>query len=250
MDSAEEVDIEQEEESKVDKFLQKIFGDNMFRVMLYFSVAIALVFGIGIFMLLPNWIASWFTFDKSTPAGSISANLIEGALRVIIFISYIFLVSRNKEIKRVFEYHGAEHSAIYAYENNEELTPENAKNHTTLHPRCGTTYLFVVIITSILLFSFIRWQSPLINMAIRLALLPLVAGIAYEVFKLAAKTGFKPLRAISYPGLLLQKITTQPPDESQLEVALAALKAVVVPDNNPEEEHKNDKDPEPKGEAV
>jgi uncharacterized protein YqhQ len=250
MNSAEEVDIEQEEESKVDKFLQKIFGDNMFRVMLYFSVAIALVFGIGIFMLLPNWIASWFTFDKSTPAGSISANLIEGALRVIIFISYIFLVSRNKEIKRVFEYHGAEHSAIYAYENNEELTPENAKNHTTLHPRCGTTYLFVVIITSILLFSFIRWQSPLINMAIRLALLPLVAGIAYEVFKLAAKTGFKPLRAISYPGLLLQKITTQPPDESQLEVALAALKAVVVPDNNPEEEHKNDKDPEPKGEAV
>jgi uncharacterized protein YqhQ len=159
-------------------------------------------------------------------------------------------VSKNKEIKRVFEYHGAEHSAIYAYENKEELTPENAKNHTTLHPRCGTTYLFVVIITSILLFSFIRWRSPLVNMAIRLALLPLVAGIAYEVFKLAAKTGFKPLRAISYPGLLLQKITTQPPDESQLEVALAALKAIVVPEDNPEDEPEDKKTPELGGEAV
>lgn len=249
MTSAEEVDIEEEEESKTDKFLKKIFGDNMFRVMLYFSVAVALVFGIGIFMLLPNWIAGWFAFDKSTPLGSMSANLIEGALRVIIFVSYIFLVSRNKEIKRVFEYHGAEHNAIYAYENKEELTAENAKAHTTLHPRCGTTYLFVVIITSILLFSFIRWRSPLVNMALRLALLPLVAGIAYEVFKLAAKTGFKPLRAISYPGLLLQKITTRPPDESQIEVALAALKAI-VPEDNPEDEPEAEKDDAPEGEAV
>jgi len=136
-------------------------------------------------------------------------------------------VSRNREIKRVFEYHGAEHNAIYAYENMEELTVENAIRHTTLHPRCGTAYMFVVIITSIILFSFIKWHSPLVNMAFRILLLPLVAGVAYEIFKLAAKSGFRPLRAISYPGLMLQKITTQPPDESQVEVALAALKAVV-----------------------
>lgn len=227
MNSAEQVDFEEEEESKIDKFLKKVFGEQFFQVMLYFSVAIALVFGIGLFMLLPNWIAGWFSFDKSTTGGTILANLIEGCIRLIIFFSYIFLVSRNKEIKRVFEYHGAEHTAIYAYENNEELIAENALKHTTLHPRCGTAYMFVVIITSIILFSFARWHSPLVNMAIRLMLLPLVAGIAYEIFKLAAKTSFKPLRAISYPGLMLQKITTQPPDESQVEVALAALKAVI-----------------------
>jgi len=227
MSSAEKVDLEEEEESKIDEFLKKIFGDKLFQVMLYFSVVIALVFGIGLFMLLPNWIAGWFSFDKSTVGGTIIANLIEGCIRLVIFFSYIIIVSKNKEIKRVFEYHGAEHNAIYAYENKEELTVENAIKHTTLHPRCGTAYLFVVIITSIILFSFIRWQSPLVNMAFRLLLLPLVAGIAYEIFKLAAKTSFKPLRAISYPGLMLQKITTQPPDESQVEVALAALKAVI-----------------------
>lgn len=226
MESAEAVDFE-EEESKLDRFLKKIFGDRFFQVMLYFSVVIALVFGIGLFMMLPNWITGWFAFDKTTTGGRILANLIEGVLRIVIFVGYILLVSRNKEIKRVFEYHGAEHSAIYAYENMEELTPENALTHTTLHPRCGTAYLFVVILTSILLFSFARWNTPLMNIVIRLALLPLVAGIAYEVFKLAAKSSFKPLRAVSYPGLMLQKITTQPPDKSQVEVALAALKAVL-----------------------
>jgi uncharacterized protein YqhQ len=196
-------------------------------------------------MLLPNWLAGWFSFDKSTSGGSILANLIEGLIRILLFFSYILLVSKNKDIKRVFQYHGAEHSAIYTYENMQELTTENAKGHTTLHPRCGTTYLFVVIITSILLFSFARWHSPLVNMAVRLLLLPLVAGVAYEIFKLAAKTSFKPLRAISYPGLMLQKITTQPPDESQLEVALAALKAVIG-----EEETKTMESPLLEGEAT
>jgi len=227
MQSAEEVDFEEEEESKLDQFLKRIFGDKFFQAMLYISLAIALIVGIGIFMLLPNWIAGWFTFDKSTAAGSITANLIEGAIRLVIFFSYIYLVSKNKEIKRVFQYHGAEHNAIYAYENMEELTPDNAGKHTTLHPRCGTTYLFVVVMTSIILFSFVRWRSPLVNMALRLVLLPLVAGVAYEIFKLAAKTNFKPIRAISYPGLMMQKITTQQPDQAQLEVALAALKAVI-----------------------
>jgi len=229
MDSAEKVDIDidEGEESRFEKFLKKVFGDKLFQFMLYSSVAVAVLFGIGLFILLPNWIAGWFRFDKSTAGGTILANLIEGCIRVIIFFLYVWLVSRNKEIKRVFEYHGAEHNAIYAYENMEELTVENAIKHTTLHPRCGTAYMFVVIITSIILFSFVKWHSPLVNMALRLLLLPLVAGVAYEIFKLAAKSGFKPLRAISYPGLMLQKITTQPPDESQVEVALAALKAVV-----------------------
>lgn len=239
MNSAEEVDLE-EEESKLDKFLKKLFGDHFFQAMLYFSVAIALLFGIGLFMLLPNWITGWFAFDKSTTGGTILANIIEGLLRVIIFVGYILLVSRNKEIKRVFEYHGAEHSAIYAYENMEELTAENALSHTTLHPRCGTAYMFVVILTSILLFSFARWNTPLMNIVIRLALLPLVAGVAYEIFKLAAKSSFKPLRAVSFPGLMLQKITTQPPDKSQVEVALAALKAVIEeePAKQPVQEQK------------
>ena len=217
--------FKEEEESKLDIFLKSI-RRQVLSGYAAFSVVVALVFGIGLFMLLPNWIAGWVRFDKSTTGGKILANLIEGCIRLIIFFTYIWAVSKSKDIKRVFEYHGAEHNAIYAYESREELTVENAMKHTTLHPRCGTAYLFVVIITSIILFSFAKWHSPLVNMAIRLMLLPLVAGVAYEIFKIAAKTSFKPLRVISYPGLMLQKITTQPPDESQIEVALAALKAV------------------------
>lgn len=231
MSSAEKVDLEVEEgkEDKFDLFMKKYLGENYFQFMLYFSVAIAMVLGIGLFMLLPNFVADFMPFEKETATGAFYANLIEGAMRIVLFISYIMLVSRNKEIKRVFQYHGAEHKTIYAYESIEDLTVENVRAHTTLHPRCGTTFMFVVMFISIILFAFAGWHSRIINMLIRLALLPLVAGVSYEVFKLAAKSDLKILRALSFPGLMLQKITTQEPDDSMIEVAIAALKAVVEP---------------------
>ncbi len=214
-------------EDKFDRFMRRLLGDNYFQYLLYTSVAFALVLGIGLFMLLPNFVTDLFHFDKSGARGSLLANLIEGAIRLALFFGYIWFVSRNKEIHRVFQYHGAEHKSIYTLEQGEALTVENARRHTTLHPRCGTAFLFVVMIISIIVFMFAGWHSRIMNLVIRLVLLPVIAGISYEVFKMAAKSPLKPLRALSLPGLMLQRITTQEPDDSMLEVALAALRAVV-----------------------
>lgn len=234
LDSAEHVDLaeEEEKESKFDLWMQKKLGDNYMTYLLYGSVVFALAIGIGLFMLLPNFVADlitgWLKVDTDLRGGTIVANLIEGLLRIIIFLLYVYLVSKNKEIKRVFQYHGAEHKTIYTYENGEELIVENARKHTRLHPRCGTTFLFVVIIISIIVFVFAGWHSKIVNMLIRLALLPVIAGVSYEAFKLAARSNSKLVRLISLPGLMLQKITTQEPDDSMLEVAIASLKAVLA----------------------
>lgn len=231
MNSAEHVEFE-ESQSKFDKWIEKKFGDKSMPIILYTSVAFALIVGIGLFMLLPNVIADFFSFDKSTSAGAFFANLIEGVIRIGLFLAYVWLVSKNKEIKRVFQYHGAEHKTIYAYESKEELTVENVRRHTTLHPRCGTTFIFVVMIISILIFAFAGWHNKILNLVIRLALLPVIAGVSYELFKLAAKSGSRLVRLVSYPGLLLQKLTTQEPDDSMIEVAIASLKAVIECEEN------------------
>lgn len=238
MDSAEYVDFsddEDEKESKFDLWIQKILGEKYMSYLLYSSVAIAILLGIGLFMLLPNIAADFLTdllkVDKDIGSGAFVASLTEGLLRVLIFLLYIVLISRNKDIKRVFQYHGAEHKAIHAYENREELTVENVRKHTTLHPRCGTTFLFVVIILSTLIFAFTGWHNKLVNLLIRLILIPVISGVSYEVFKLAARTDNKLVRAISYPGLMLQKITTREPDDSMIEVAIASLKAVLDPES-------------------
>lgn len=233
MDSAELVDFEDEneKESKFDLWLQKVLGENYITYLLYSSVVIALVFGIGLFMLLPNVIAgfavSFLRLNTASGTGAFLANLVEGLIRITIFLLYMILVSQNKEIKRVFQYHGAEHKTIHAYENAEELTVENVRKHTTIHPRCGTTFMFLVIMISIVIFAFTGWHNKFVNLIVRLALLPLVSGVSYEVLKFAARTDNKFIRAMSIPGLMLQKITTKEPDDSMIEVAIASLKAVV-----------------------
>lgn len=218
------------DEDKFDRFMRKILGESYFQYMLYASVAFAMVLGIGMFMLLPNFLADLLPFNKTNPTGAFFGNLAEGVIRLFIFVSYVWLVSRNKDIKRVFQYHGAEHMSIYSLENMEPLTVENARRHTTLHPRCGTTFMFVVMFISIIMFMFIGWHSRLVNLGLRLLVLPAIAGISYEVFRLAARAPIKPLRLLSMPGLMLQKITTQQPDDGMLEVALTALRAVVGPE--------------------
>ena len=154
-------------------------------------------------------------------------NLIEGITRLCILFIYIVTISKNKDIQRVFQYHGAEHKAIYCYENNLELTVENAKQFTTLHPRCGTNFLFIVMFTSIILFSFFGWPNPIMRIMMRIICIPIVAGVAYEIIKLVGKYDNFITKIISYPGMMLQKFTTNEPDDSQLEVALESLKAVL-----------------------
>jgi uncharacterized protein YqhQ len=230
MFSAEFYELEGEEEeqpSKFDKFLEKLFGDKLQDVLIYFSVITALLFGIGLFILLPTVVVG---FIRKLVENHIVANIAEGVLRILIFLTYIILISRMKDIQRVFQYHGAEHKTIHCYERNEELTIENVRKYTTLHPRCGTSFLLIVMVVSIVMFSFISWQNIWIRLISRLLLLPLVAGISYEVIKFAGRSEHPVTCLISKPGMMLQKFTTREPDDSQIEVAIEALKNVLPED--------------------
>ncbi|OXT09185.1 hypothetical protein CE561_01805 [Thermoanaerobacterium thermosaccharolyticum] len=223
--SAELVEGESEEEpSKFELFLKRFFGDKLDDVIMYFSVALSLAISVIIFFIGPTYVAG---FLKRYTENTFLINLFEGVLRVAIFIAYLVLISHMEDIRRVFEYHGAEHKTIHCFEHEEELTVENARKYTTLHPRCGTNFLFIVMIVSIIVFSFLKWPTLYIRIISRILLLPAVAGISYEVIKVAGHSDNKIIAALVYPGLLLQKLTTKEPDDSQLEVAIASLKSVL-----------------------
>jgi len=235
MRSADFVDVEVEDEekaSKVDKFFEKIFGEKLQDVIVYFSVIVALILGIGLFILLPNFITQLLGFDTDSTKGSVLYNLIEGLIRIILFVGYVALISNMKDIKRVFQYHGAEHKTIHCYEHEEELIVENVRKYTTRHPRCGTAFMLVVMLISILVFSLVGVHSMAVNIVLRLALIPLVAGISYEFIKFAGRSDAKIMKIFSLPGLALQRFTTREPDDSQIEVAIEALKNVLVEDKN------------------
>ena len=228
MFSAEQVDLENGEDykpSKFEKWLDDKFGDKVKDIVIYFSVFVSLIFSVGLFILLPTVLVGGMKkFIVSAPVLS----LCEGGVRIVIFLAYLFLVSRMKDIQRVFEYHGAEHKTIAAYEHGEELTPENARKYSRLHPRCGTSFLLIVMIISIIFFSFLKWETVWQRMLYRLLLLPVVAGVSYEIIKFAGRSDSKLVKWLTSPGLALQLLTTREPDDSQLEVAIAALKSVLT----------------------
>ncbi|AEV66820.1 DUF1385 domain-containing protein [Acetivibrio clariflavus] len=237
MFSAEFVDLEVEEDekkepSKVDqffeKFLGKVFGNKLQDALIYISVVISLLFSVGLFILLPNFIAGLLPLNRESSLGVMLYNLVEGIVKIILFFSYIVLISKLNDIKRVWQYHGAEHKTIHCYENGEELTVENIQKYSTRHPRCGTSFLFTVMVVSILVFSFAGWyEEAWKNMIIRLLLLPVVAGISYEVIKFAGKSQSKIVQILNVPGLMFQNYTTKEPDDSMVEVAIEAMKGVL-----------------------
>jgi len=214
---------EEEEESKFDKWFDKIFKDKGNSVLMGISLVLSLGFSILLFFILPTALTS--LVKKTITSNVLVLNIIEGIIRVIIFISYIFIVGKLEDIKRVYQYHGAEHKTIFCYESGIELTTENAKKFERLHPRCGTNFLFLVMVISIIIFSFTGWESIGQRVVSRVLLLPIVSGVTYEVIKWLGKSDSKISKIIAWPGLLLQKITTQEPDESMLEVAITSLKA-------------------------
>lgn len=222
--SAEMIEGEDEEPSKFDLFLKKMFGDKLDDIVMFFSVAVSLAISIVVFFIGPTYIAG---FIKKYTENTILINFAEGVIRVGIFLLYLVLISHMKDIRRVFEYHGAEHKTIHCFEHEEALTVENARKYTTLHPRCGTNFLFIVMIVSIIVFSFLKWPTLYIRIISRVLLLPVVAGISYEVIKIAGHSDSKIIGVLIYPGLLMQKLTTKEPDDSQLEVAIASLKSVL-----------------------
>ncbi|MCC5912678.1 MAG: DUF1385 domain-containing protein [Clostridiaceae bacterium] len=222
-----EAGMEDEEPDKFQLFMEKIFKDKANDIVLYMSVAIALMISIGVFIIGPTFATSFLSgyIDRN-----IVLNLVEGLLRLSMFVGYVAIISQMKDIQRVFQYHGAEHKAIYCYEHGEDLTVENTRKYTTLHPRCGTSFLFIVMMVSIIMFSMVGWPNPMVRAATRLALLPVVAGISYEIIKIAGKSKSPLMNLINYPGMMLQKLTTLEPDDDQIEVAIAALKNVLVED--------------------
>ena len=257
MFSAQFIDVDDEgepveqEPSKFEMWLdEKIGSEKAMNIVIYISVIFSLALSIGMFILLPAFITG---FLKSVIQSRVGLTLIEGIVRIAIFVLYLFLVSQMKDIKRVFMYHGAEHKSIFCYEKGLDLTVKNVRVQSRLHPRCGTSFLLLVMIISILVYSVIPWDEasfaaiPVIGKALgampwvitrlilRLLLLPIVAGISYEIIKFAGRHDNAFTRAISKPGMLFQHITTNEPDDSQIEVAIAALKAV-IPENKAEDE--------------
>ncbi|ACL70547.1 DUF1385 domain-containing protein [Halothermothrix orenii] len=193
------------------------------------SVVISFALAILLFVAFP---AGVIALIQPLVEQSIVLNIIEGLVKITAFLTYLFIISRMKEVKRVFMYHGAEHKVIHNYESNLPLTVENARKFSTLHPRCGTNFIFLVILLSIFFFSFFGRPPFLERILYHLLLLPIIAGVSYEIIKLAGRDKVNPfIRCIATPGLWLQKLTTVEPDDSMLEVAIAALKAVL-----PEEE--------------
>lgn len=227
MFSAEFFDVEgdeNEKQSKFDAWLEKTFGDKLKNYVVYISVVISLFLSIGLFIMVPTYLTSFFKIESNTVKTS-----VEGAMKIIIFLGYLILVSRMKDIKRVFEYHGAEHKTIHCYESGEDLTVENVRKQSRLHPRCGTSFLLIVLVVSILLFLFVPNGGSLawyVRAGYKLLMLPLVAGLAYEIIKFAGRHNNILTRIISAPGMAFQHITTSEPDDSQIEVAIASLNAV------------------------
>ena len=216
-------DEEEQTEEKTERFLEKFLGEKAEKVIMGIVLVFSLAISIGLFMILP--------YIASEAAGKIIHNeygilLMEGVIRIVIFLGYIVLISQMEDIKRVFMYHGAEHKTINCLEAGVELTTENVDNYSRLHKRCGTSFIFIVMIISMVFFFFIRVDTIWLRIVLRLLFLPLVAGVSYEFIRLAGSSDHPLVQIFSKPGLALQKLTTKEPDHSMIEVAIASVEGV------------------------
>ena len=225
---AEFIDEDEAEESKFEKWLTRKFGDKLKDIVIYFSVVLAIIMSVGLFFLLPMLIGEGVTaLFKESEASSTIRSVAESVSRIVIFVGYIILCTLQKDVKRVFMYHGAEHKTIACYEKGLPLTVENCRTQCRLHPRCGTSFLVFVLIISILVFIFVSVESGWLRILIKLLCLPLIAGISFEIIKWAGRSDNPVVKILSKPGLWLQRLTTKEPDDSMIEVAIAAMTAVL-----------------------
>ena len=216
-------DEEEQTEGKTEQFLEKFLGEKAEKVIMGIVLVFSLAISIGLFMILP--------YIASEAAGKLIHNeygilLMEGVIRIAIFLGYIVLISQMEDIKRVFMYHGAEHKTINCLEAGVELTTENVDNYSRLHKRCGTSFIFIVMIISMVFFFFIRVDTIWLRIVLRLLFFPLVAGVSYEFIRLAGSSDHPLVQIFSKPGLALQKLTTKEPDHSMIEVAIASVEGV------------------------
>ncbi|MGN0334518.1 MAG: DUF1385 domain-containing protein [Lachnospiraceae bacterium] len=214
---------EEEEPSRADQLLDRLFKDKAESVVTGCTVALSIVLAVAIFMLLPYFAAE---FLRNYIVSNSLLAVIEGVLRILLFVAYVVLISRMKDIQRVFMYHGAEHKCINCIENGMELNVENVMKSSKHHKRCGTSFMFIVMFISVFFFVFINVASPVLRVAIRMALIPVIAGVSYEVIRLAGKSDSRFVQILSTPGIYMQRLTTKDPDEKMVEVAIAAVEAV------------------------
>lgn len=216
---------EEEEPSKLDKWIEGKFGsEKLEKFVIYSSVVLGTLFSVFLFIMLPGLVADLFS---GIVQGHFVRNLLEGLIRIVIFLGYLIGVSRLKDMKRVFSYHGAEHKTIRCYESGEPLTVENVREKSRFHPRCGTSFLFVVVILSILIFTVIRADHVLLRLGLRLLLLPVVVSLGYELNRFVGRHPNKFTSVLTAPGLWLQNFTTNEPDDSMIEVAIRSLELVL-----------------------
>lgn len=215
---------EEEEETKADKFIKSLFKEQAEKVIVGLTVFISVLIAIALFMLLPAGIAE---FLGRWVDSRVLLSLIEGVIRLVIFIIYVVLISQMEDIKRVFMYHGAEHKTINCYEAGEKLTPNNVAHNSRYHKRCGTSFIFIVMVISILVFMLITAEQMWLRFVLRVLLVPVVAGIAYEFIRLAGKSENPVVNILSRPGMWIQKITTKEPTEEMIQVAIISVEAVL-----------------------
>ncbi len=226
--SVEKAGLDDEEPTKFDIWVKKTFGDQIMNVIMGASTVLGLLLAIGLFFMLPTVI---FNLIRNL-GGAVEQwrSLTEGVMRILIFLVYIILCSRMPEIRRLFQYHGAEHKTIFCYENNEELTVENVRRHTRFHPRCGTSFIVIMLLLGIIVGFFIPFSNPFLRTITKILCIPLIVGIGYEFIRLCGRHDNTLTRIISAPGLWVQRITTKEPDDSMIEVAIAAMEQV-IPEN-------------------
>ncbi|MBQ6824991.1 MAG: DUF1385 domain-containing protein [Clostridia bacterium] len=214
---------EPEQPSKADQLAEKLFGKAGMAILGVVAMVLGLALSLFLFMYLPALFTGW-ALDWAHP---VLKAVVEGFIKIAVFLAYLLLVSLMPDMRRTFQYHGGEHKSIFCYEAKEELTPENAKQCKRLHPRCGTSFMFFTLLISIVVAMFLPWGNRLVRTLIKIAFVPLVMGVAYEFIRYAGKHDNWLTRIISAPGKWFQLITTKEPDEKQLAVALAALKGVL-----------------------
>ncbi len=219
------LDEDEEPTSKFEEWLLNKLGDNLTKVITTLSIVFALIISFFLFAFLPVQIAHLFLPLIGDKLWILS--IIEGIVKLVIFIGYLLLISLNNDIKRTFMYHGAEHKTINCFEAGEALTVENVKKHTRIHKRCGTSFLIIVMLITIAFFMLFSVSSVLIRTALKVLFLPFIAGISYEVLKTSGKSNNLFIRIFSAPGLWIQRITTKEPDDLQIEVAITALQTVL-----------------------
>lgn len=217
------VDMEDEESSAFEKKLMDIFGDKLTNILSVIATVLGVALAVVLFMALPTAIGKGVNYLAGGNIPNIVMSLIEGVIKIAVFVSYMALVRNMKEMYRMFSYHGAEHKTIACYETGEELNVENVRKQIRFHPRCGTSFLLITLIISILVFSVVTWENGLLRVVLKLVLMPVVVGISYEIIKIAGRYDNVVTRIVSAPGLMLQRLTTIEPDDSMIEVAIASM---------------------------